>query len=72
MDGSGAPWKDWGNWLYVSILSHGGTVNYRSAFLPQCVTIKTVTIFIYRSYCGQPPCGQLNPINNYTYLVLSA
>ncbi|CAL8095478.1 unnamed protein product [Orchesella dallaii] len=24
----------------------------------------------WRSYCGQPPCGQLNPINNYTYLVL--
>ncbi|ODM99196.1 Chitooligosaccharidolytic beta-N-acetylglucosaminidase [Orchesella cincta] len=24
----------------------------------------------WRSYCGQPPCGQLNPVNNYTYLVL--
>ncbi|CAG7836289.1 unnamed protein product [Allacma fusca] len=24
----------------------------------------------WRNYCGQPPCGQLNPLNNYTYLVL--
>ena len=24
----------------------------------------------WRTYCGQPPCGQLNPLNNFTYMVL--
>ncbi|XP_021948899.1 chitooligosaccharidolytic beta-N-acetylglucosaminidase isoform X1 [Folsomia candida] len=24
----------------------------------------------WRQYCGQPPCGTLNVINNYTYLVM--
>ena len=24
----------------------------------------------WRQYCGQPPCGQLNPLNRFTYIVL--